>query len=70
MTLSFVFQVKALETDITPIQQSLHEQTAQRENLEAEKSALETELERWKARTNHLIEQCNKIDPEEMKNLV
>ena len=59
-----------LEVDITPIQQSLHEQEALRENLEAERIALTSEVDRWKARTNHLIEQCNKVDPEEMKKLM
>ncbi len=59
-----------LESDITPLQQSLHEQQVLRENVEAERAALRAEADRWKARTNHLIEQCNKVDPEEMKKLM
>ena len=39
------------------------------EALRTEKAALEAELTRWKARTTHLIEQCNKADPEEIKRL-
>lgn len=59
-----------MEADIAPIQQSVHEQQALRESLETEQTALKAEVDRWKARTNHLIEQCNKVDPEEMKKLM
>ena len=69
-TVILLFQVNKLEADIAPLQQSLHEQQALLESLETERAALRAEVDRWKARTNHLIEQCNKVDPEEMKKLM
>ena len=44
--------------------------SAQKDSLLAEKAALRNEVERWNKRTSQLIEQYNKIDPEEYKNLL
>ena len=49
------------------VQKSL---TAQKDSLLAEKTALKSEVERWNRRTSQLIEQYNKIDPEEYKKLL
>ncbi|XP_014791097.1 nucleoprotein TPR isoform X3 [Octopus bimaculoides] len=64
------FKVKKLEEDIDPLLLNLRELTYQKENLATEKNNLSGEVERWKARTNRLIEQCNKSDPEEHRKIV
>ena len=63
---------KALDNEklIQSLQETQHSLTAQKDSLLAEKVALKNEVERWNARTNQLIEQYNKIDPEEYKELV
>lgn len=63
---------KALENEkqIQSLQETQHSLIAQKDSLLAEKVALKNEVERWNARTNQLIEQYNKIDPEEYKELV
>ena len=63
---------KALESEkqIQSLQETQHSLIAQKDSLLAEKVALKNEVERWNARTNQLIEQYNKIDPEEYKKLV
>lgn len=63
---------KAQENEklIQSLQETQHSLTAQKDSLLAEKVALKNEVERWNARTNQLIEQYNKIDPEEYKELV
>lgn len=43
---------------------------AHKDSLLAEKAALRNEVDRWNTRTNQLIEQYNKIDPEEYKQLL
>lgn len=48
-------------------QQSL---SSQKDALLVEKVALKKEVDRWNQRTNQLIEQYNKIDPEEYRQLV
>ncbi|GAB1608232.1 nucleoprotein TPR-like [Argonauta hians] len=63
-------KVKKLEEDIEPLQLNLRELTFHKENLVTEKNNLNGEVERWKARTNRLIEQCNKADPEEHRKIV
>ena len=44
--------------------------TAIKDSLLAEKAALRNEVERWTNRTNQLMEQYNKIDPDEYKLLM
>lgn len=63
-------QSKKLEEDINPLQAANRELVAERDALTTEKTALLGEVDRWRARTNHLIEQCNKTDPEEYKRLL
>ncbi|XP_067679171.1 nucleoprotein TPR-like isoform X3 [Haliotis asinina] len=63
-------KIKKMESDIQPLQANLRSVQAQRDALSAEKTALQNEVERWKGRTNHLIEQANKSDPEEHRRIV
>ncbi|KAK3607529.1 hypothetical protein CHS0354_025782 [Potamilus streckersoni] len=63
-------KVRKLEEDITPLHNNIRELQALLDNLTAEKNTLKGEAERWKTRTNHLIEQSNKTDPEERKKLI
>jgi len=56
-----------LESELTPLQDECRDTIAQRDSLQKEVELLRSETERWKARTNHLIEKCNKFDPEEHK---
>ena len=52
------------------MQASVRELTASKDILEAEKKTLTGEVERWKSRTHHLVEQSNTTDPEEHRRLV
>lgn len=63
------FQNKSIESELEPLHMKARDLEAQREALTTEKTALEMEVARWKMRTTHLIEQCNKADPEEIKRL-
>ncbi|XP_064604367.1 nucleoprotein TPR-like [Liolophura sinensis] len=63
-------KTKTMEDQIAPLQKANRELQAQCDALVAEKSILQGEVDRWKNRTNHLIEQCNKADPEEQNRLL
>ncbi|KAL5021860.1 hypothetical protein ScPMuIL_001015 [Solemya velum] len=63
-------KVKKLEQDIHPLQANIRHVQAQRESLITDKVSLQGEVDRWKARTNQLIEQANKKDPDEHRRLV
>ncbi|XP_071164594.1 nucleoprotein TPR-like isoform X2 [Mytilus edulis] len=63
-------KVNKLERDINPMMQTIRDKQVTIDTLAAEKNALKTEVDRWKARTSHLIEQSNKSDPEEKKRLI
>jgi nucleoprotein TPR len=65
-----VAKVKRFEGEIGPLSESNKMLSAQKDTLLAEKAALKNEVDRWTARTNHLIEQCNRVDPDEYKALV
>ncbi len=52
------------------LQESNRSLSAQKDALLAERTALRKEVARWNARTNQLIEQYNKVDPEEYKRLL
>lgn len=65
-----LFQVQQLEKDIVPIQGQNRELSAKLDTITAERNALTAEVNKWKLRTNHLIEQCNKVDPDEHKKLM
>lgn len=60
-------QVKALEAEILPLRESNGELLSQVEVLMGEKASLEKEVQNWKTRANHLIEECNRIDKEELE---
>jgi FtsZ-binding cell division protein ZapB len=62
--------VKKLEGDINPMMQTVRDRQVTIDTLAAEKNALKNEVDRWRSRTNHLIEQANRSDPEEKKKLM
>ncbi len=53
-----------------PLQEQNRELTAQRDALTAEKASLAYDVNRWKQRTDHLMQQYNRADPEEQKKLL
>ncbi len=55
---------------MTPMQESVRSANAHRDAVQTEKTALQAEMDQWKERTKHLVEQCNKADPEEQKRLM
>ena len=65
-----MFQLKKLEEDIKPLQNEMREIESERDALRVEKKTVLAESERWKLRTNQLIEQAHKTDPEEHKKLM
>ncbi|RXN06352.1 nucleo TPR-like isoform X1 [Labeo rohita] len=62
-------QVRKLESDILPMQESNAELSEKSGMLQAEKKLLEEDIKRWKARTQHLVSQQKDTDPEEYKRL-
>ncbi|XP_060076894.1 nucleoprotein TPR-like [Ylistrum balloti] len=63
-------KIVTLEQSIDPLQSSVRDSQSHRDAIGAERDALKNEVERWKSRTNHLIEQANKTDPEEHRKLI
>ena len=63
-------QVKEYESQLLSSKESQRRLAVQKDSLLAEKAALRNEVERWNKRTSQLIEQYNKIDPEEYKQLL
>jgi len=63
-------KVTQLEEELNPLRETRNYLQSQYEVLEVERNSLQAEVQRWKARTNHLIEQCNKSDPEEFKRML
>ena len=59
-----------LNTQMAALKETQRGLVAQKDSLLAEKTALRNEVDRWNTRTNQLIEQYNKIDPEEYKQLL
>ena len=57
-------------TQLLSSRETQRQLSAQKDSLLAEKAALRNEVERWNKRTSQLIEQYNKIDPEEYKKLL
>ena len=53
-----------LQEEINPLQATIRDHSARKDTEDIEKRTLRGEIDRWKARTNHLIEQANKKDPE------
>lgn len=66
----FVFQLAKLEETIRPLQSEIRDLQSQRDALASDKKAIMGEADRWRNRTNQLIEQSHKTDPEEHKRLV
>lgn len=65
-----ILQLNTLEEKIQPLQAEVRELQSQKDALDVDKKSIVAELERWKTRTNQLIEQSHKTDPEEHKRLV
>lgn len=65
-----ILQLNTLEEKIQPLQAEVRELQSQKDALDVDKKSIMAELERWKTRTNQLIEQSHKTDPEEHKRLV
>ncbi|KAH3695436.1 hypothetical protein DPMN_082895, partial [Dreissena polymorpha] len=63
-------KLSKLEEIIRPLQADIRDLQSQRDALTTDKMSLNAEMERWKARTNQLIEQSHKTDPEEHKRLM
>ena len=66
----FLLQLNAMEERITPLQEEIRNAMAQKEAAQNDSKAAFGEVERWKTRTNQLIEQSHKTDPEEHKRLM
>ncbi|CAH2312727.1 nucleo TPR isoform X2 [Pelobates cultripes] len=63
-------KIRKLETNILPLQESNSELSERSGMLQAEKKLLEEDVKRWKARTQHLLNQQKDTDVEEYKKLV
>lgn len=63
-------QLTKLEETIRPLQGQIRELQSQRDALATDKTSVLGEVQRWKNRTNQLIEQSHKTDPEEHKRLM
>ena len=63
-------QLGKLEETIRPLQSDIRDLQSQRDALATDKKSLTVEMERWKTRTNQLIEQSHKTDPEERKRIL
>ena len=59
-----------LGEQLKPLKEANRLLVAQKDTLLAEKAALKNEVARWSERTTQLIEQYNKVDPEEYKRLL
>jgi nucleoprotein TPR len=73
----FLKEIKDLKKSVGKYEQQIQSLTdlqrtliSSKDSLLAEKLALKNEVDRWSTRTNQLIEQYNKIDPDEYKQLV
>ncbi|CAH1773591.1 unnamed protein product, partial [Owenia fusiformis] len=63
-------KIQTLESKLSPLEETNRHLTGQNEAIQIENENLRGEVERWKARTNTLVEQSMKSDPEEHKKLV
>ena len=57
------------QKELFSVEESNKTISSQKDTLLAEKTALKNELARWQARVNHLLEVCDKMDPEEFREL-
>ncbi|XP_066453180.1 nucleoprotein TPR isoform X2 [Eleutherodactylus coqui] len=63
-------KIRKLEADILPLQESNSELSEKSGMLQAEKKLLEEDVKRWRARTQHLLNQQKDTDVEEYKKLL
>ncbi|XP_069823533.1 nucleoprotein TPR isoform X2 [Dendropsophus ebraccatus] len=63
-------KIRKLESNILPLQESNSELSEKSGMLQAEKKLLEEDVKRWRARTQHLLNQQKDTDAEENKKLV
>ncbi|XP_040190312.1 nucleoprotein TPR isoform X2 [Rana temporaria] len=63
-------KIRKLESNILPLQESNSELSEKSGMLQAEKKLLEEDVKRWKARTQHLLNQQKDSDAEECKKLL
>ena len=57
------------QKELFSVEESNKTISSQKDTLLAEKTALKNELAQWQARVNHLLEVCDKMDPEEFIEL-
>ncbi|KAL4235843.1 hypothetical protein ACF0H5_004232 [Mactra antiquata] len=63
-------KLNKLEETIQPLQAEVRDLQSQKDALMIDKKSITSEVERWRNRTNQLIEQSHKTDPEELKRLI
>ncbi|KAM4022992.1 nucleoprotein TPR isoform 2-T2 [Anomaloglossus baeobatrachus] len=63
-------KIRKLEANILPLQESNSELSEKSGMLQAEKKLLEEDVKRWRARTQHLLNQQKDTDAEEYKKLL
>ncbi|KAE8611408.1 hypothetical protein XENTR_v10012438 [Xenopus tropicalis] len=63
-------KIRKLESNILPLQESNAELSEKSGMLQAEKKLLEEDVKRWRARTQHLLNQQKDTDAEEYKKLL
>ncbi|XP_053549834.1 LOW QUALITY PROTEIN: nucleoprotein TPR [Bombina bombina] len=63
-------KIRKLESNILPLQESNAELSEKSGMLQAEKKLLEDDVRRWRARTQHLLNQHKDTDMEEYKKLL
>ncbi|CAJ0958245.1 unnamed protein product [Ranitomeya imitator] len=63
-------KIRKLEANILPLQESNSELSEKSGMLQAEKKLLEEDVKRWRARTQHLLNQQKDTDVEEYKKLL
>ncbi|XP_063796301.1 nucleoprotein TPR [Pseudophryne corroboree] len=63
-------KIRKLESNILPLQESNTELSEKSGMLQAEKKLLEDDVRRWRARTQHLLNQQKDTDVEEYKKLL
>ncbi|XP_077490306.1 nuclear basket protein megator isoform X2 [Amblyomma americanum] len=59
----------ALERELGPLREEARNRAAQAETLQADAAFLRTEVQRWQQRTNQLLEQSSRTDPEAFRKL-
>ncbi|XP_037570837.1 nucleoprotein TPR-like isoform X2 [Dermacentor silvarum] len=58
-----------LERELGPLREEVRSRAAQAEALQADVGFLRTEVQRWQQRTNQLLEQSSRTDPEAFRKL-